>query len=234
VWAAILFTAGPALLVISFSRAAWLGVLAAGLVVVLKYTLLRRATEVVTTVPVVATSVAAERRRLLVLAACATLGVAAAVFPLRSLVFSRVSAAPASPTENFSLIGRAWLDGQALEVMRQHPLLGIGAGTFVVNLSQHAGIGYIIEPAHNLFLLISSELGVGGALILIGLFLTLMRGVWTARATHSPPAILFSAVLVGLCVTGLFDHSLWTLAPSRLLLFLCLGLYAGQVEHDRP
>jgi O-antigen ligase len=211
-WAAILFTAGPALLIISFSRAAWVGVLAAGLVVLLKYTLF-------------------ERRRLLVLAACAVLGAAAAVLPLRSLVFSRVNAAPSSPTENFSLIGRAWLNGQAVELIRQHPLLGIGAGTFVINLSQHAGTGYIIEPAHNLLLLISSELGLGGALILIGLFLTILRGVWKAR---SPQAVLLGAALVGLAVTGLFDHSLWTLAPSRMLAALTLGLWAGQVEHDNP
>ena len=212
VWAAILFTAGSALLITSFSRGAWVGLFAAGLVAVLKFGTL-------------------DRRRLLVLGGCAVLGLAAAVLPLRTLVFSRVSATPTIPTENFSLVGRAWLDGQAIEVIRQHPLLGIGAGTFVINLSQHASVGYIIEPAHNLFLLIFSELGVGGALILIGLSITIIRAIWRA---HSPPAVLFSAALVGLCVTGLFDHSLWTLAPSRLLLSLCLGLWAGQVDHDSP
>jgi O-antigen ligase len=222
VWAAILFTAGPALLIISFSRAAWMGFFVAGLVVLLKYTLLRRTAEVV------------DRRRLLVLGACAVLGAAAAVFPLRSLVFSRVNASPTIPTENFSLIGRAWLDGQALEVFRQHPLLGSGAGTFVVNLAQYAGIGYVIEPAHNLLLLISSELGILGALIVLGAFFTILRSIWITRAAHSPQAVLFGAALIGLSVTGLFDHSLWTLAPSRILLALFLGLWAGQVEHDRP
>ncbi len=232
-WAAILFTAGPALLIISFSRAAWVGFFAAALVVVLKFRVFQRTTEVVTTSDVVTTSVV-DRRRLLVLGACAVLGAAAAVLPLRGLVFSRVNASPTIPTENFSLIGRAWLDGQAIEVLRQHPLLGSGAGTFVVNLAQHAGVGYVIEPAHNLLLLISSELGIPGALILLGAFLTLLRSVWTARATRSLPSVLFGAALIGLSVTGLFDHSLWTLAPSRILLALILGLWAGQVEHGRP
>jgi O-antigen ligase len=214
VWAAVLFTAGPALLIISFSRAAWLGFIVAALVVLLRFQRF-------------------DRWRLLLLGFCALLGAAAAVWPLRGLVFSRVNASPTIPTENFSIIGRAWLNGQAVEVLRQRPLLGTGAGTFVVNLAQHAGIGYIIEPAHNLLLLISSELGITGALILLGAFLILLRSIWIARATYSPQAVVFGAALIGLSVTGLFDHSLWTLAPSRMLLALFLGLWAGQVEHEQ-
>lgn len=208
-WAILLFSAGTALLFLSFSRGAWVGVIASGLVTLLKF---RRIA----------------LKRLLMLGMSGAVSCLAVALPLQALFFTRLSGSASVPTEAFSIKGRAWLAEQAIAVIQQHPLLGIGVGSFVINLSQHASIGYIIEPAHNLSLLVFSELGITGAIILAGLGITILKATWQAC---DPRAILASAALIGLCATSLFDHSLWTLAPGRIFLLLVLGLWAGQVEH---
>ncbi len=211
IWAILLFSAGTALLFLTFSRGAWVSLVAGGLVLVWKFWRI-------------------DIKRLLPLGIAGALGFIAAAIPLRALLFTRLGGVPGVPTEAFSIIGRTWLTGQAFTAIQNHPLLGIGVGSFVIDLAQHAGVGYIIEPVHNLFLLITSELGIFGAALLTGLGIVIAKATWQAR---TPKAILACAVLVGLGVTSLFDQSLWTLAPGRTILALVLGIWTGQVEHEQ-
>ena len=129
------------------------------------------------------------------------------------------------PNEEFSIKARTWLTHQAVDMVRQHPILGGGVGSFVIELAERAPVGYLVEPAHNLPLLVTSDLGLGGALILVGLGVGVIRGI---RQAHRPETIILGATVLGLCTASLFDHSLWTLAPGRMLFVLMLGLWAGQ------
>jgi hypothetical protein len=211
VWAFLLFSAGIALLVLTFSRGAWIGLLAGALVWGIKLRHLNL-------------------RQIRLLGAGGTAGALAVAIPLHNLIFSRVGTPASSPTEEFSILGRTWLASQALQVIRQHPFNGLGIGSFVLDLARRAGIGYIIEPVHDLPLLIASELGLGSLLLLAGLAIASLHHL---RQTRRPAAILLSAGLVALAAASLFDHSLWTLAPGRTLLWLILGLWAGQLREER-
>ena len=208
VWAMLLFSSGVGLLILSFSRGAWVGFCLSALMVAIKFRTL-------------------ERKRLLRLITAGSVSLIAAVLPLKELIFTRIAGAASVPTEAFSILGREWLAGQAVAMIQQHPLLGIGVGSFILNLAEQALPGYIIEPAHSLPLLVVSELGLGGEVILVGLTCVIARRIWQ---NHDPKAVLISAALVGLCITSLFDHTLWTLAPGRIFLAMVLGLWAGQVE----
>ena len=112
-------------------------------------------------------------------------------------------------------------------MLRTHPLTGVGIGSFVIQLAGRAPEGYPIEPAHNILLLAGSELGVPGILLVVAMAVAF---TYQLIQTQNANAILAGAVIVGLAVTSLFDHYLWTLAPGRLLLGLMLGLWAGQVS----
>ena len=206
----LLFISGLALLAVTFSRAAWIGGLAAGILIFLKTGSL-------------------VRKRALTLGIAGALSLAAVVFPLRSQIDTRIGLSPQPSTEQFSINGRLWLAGQALQMIGQHPILGGGIGSFELELAQRAPIGYLVEPVHNLPLLVTSDLGIGGALVLAGIGLAILRGV---RKTRRPESIVLSAALVALGVTSLFDHSLWTLAPGRVLTGFMLGLWAGQMRQD--
>jgi O-antigen ligase len=114
-------------------------------------------------------------------------------------------------------------------MIRDHPLTGVGIGSFILKLADYALEGAIIEPVHNIFLLAGSELGIIGLLLVIALFISIALSVFKVR---TPNAILASATIAGLGVICLFDHYLWSLAPGRMMLALVLGLWAGQVEYD--
>jgi len=166
--------------------------------------------------------------QLIVLLIISTLSLALTFLPYRQLVQARTTNTN-SHSEEFSLIGRAWLNSQAIDMIRERPLTGMGIGSFIIALSQRAGEGYIIEPVHNIFLLAGSELGIPGLLLVIALFTVIALNIIKAK---SPQAILASATITGLGVISFFDHYLWTLAPGRTMLGLALGLWAGQVAHD--
>jgi O-antigen ligase len=204
--AALALIAGVMLLFVTFSRSAWLGCVAAAGVLAFHHRQFLRG-------------------RLFVLAAVALLGLLLILLPLSPLVFTRFAGVNI-PTEQESIQDRAWMTEQALLMMRAHPLAGVGIGGFPIELARTDTGTYMIEPVHDLPLLAISELGLPGLLVLAALTVTLALVV---RKANGPAAVLLSAVLVGLAVTAVFDHYLWTLAPGRDLLWWALGLWASWV-----
>jgi O-antigen ligase len=207
--ALMLLCLGIILMSLTFSRSAWLALVAFAGVVILK-------------------SKYFEHKRLLLLIATIALTIMLTLYPLSDLVSTRVSNS-ATATEQNSILGRIWYTQQAIEMAQKHPLSGGGIGSFVLALSDIAVDGVLVEPVHNIFYLVTAELGIVGLILMIGLFISIAWNIFKAR---SPQAILASATLTGLGVISLFDHYLWTIAPGRLLLGLALGLWAGQVAHD--
>jgi O-Antigen ligase len=208
--ALILFNAGLVLLVLTFSRSAWLGLAMFVAVLLIRWKRL-------------------DRKSLLLLASSGLLCLALLVLPLRPLFFTRLVDNQVQ-TEQVSNFTRFWLVQRTWEIIRQKPFLGVGIGSYSLALSQHVADFYKIEPVHNLPLLVWSELGIFGLLTLIGLVATVVIRSFRARR---PLTILFSAVLAGLFLVSFFDHYLWTLAPGRLLFASVLGLWSGQVRDER-
>jgi len=207
--ALILLSLGTILLMLTFSRSAWLAFAAFLFILIIK-------------------SKHFERKKIITFVSVCFLTVTLTLYPLRELIFTRVGNTSV-PTEQLSNFGRTWLTEQALQMIRYHPLTGVGMGSFVTELSKIAVNGAIIEPVHNIFLLAGVELGIFGILITVGIFVTLAYYVLKAR---SPKAILSGAILSGLGVITLFDHYLWTLAPGRMMLAFAIGLWLGQLQHE--
>jgi O-antigen ligase len=86
--------------------------------------------------------------------------------------------------EEYSLGGQSrismWRD--ALPLIKDHPLLGAGLGTFPIAYTsgQTAFLGQFVNHAHNDYLEIASDLGIPAALILFGSILFVL-----ARAIRS-------------------------------------------------
>ena len=146
------------------------------------------------------------------------------LIPLRELFLSRTTA-PATATEEFSLVGRLWLSQQALSYVKEKPLTGIGVGSFVIQLAERAGERNFVEPVHNIPLLVFSELGIVGVVLLLALFVTIAKELFI---TNKPNVIFFTALLAGMGTIALFDHYFWSLAPGRMMFGLVLGIALGQ------
>jgi O-antigen ligase len=208
--ALFLLIPGVSLLALTFSRAAWLALIFFCMILVWK-------------------SKYFDRKRLVILLILIALSFVLTLFPYRELVQAR-TVNTTSHSEEFSFIGRAWLNGEARKVIGEYPLTGVGIGSFIIELAKRAGEGYVVEPAHNIFLLAGAELGIPGLALVVTIFTAF---AYRLIKTGNPNAILAGATLTGLGFISLFDHYLWTLAPGRLMLGLAIGLFVGQdLNHE--
>ena len=197
---------GVLLLFVTFSRAAWLGGIVAAGILAFHHRQFEH-----------------KRLRTLALASALVLGVLIGLIPLGEIALTRFTGFNI-PTEQQSIEDRAWMTQQALQTIREHPILGVGIGSFAIDLANRDQGSYMIEPVHSLPLLAVAELGIPGLLLLSAAAITLLVAIRQAR---NPAAVITTAMLAGLAVTAVFDHYLWTLAPGRALLWCALGLWAS-------
>ncbi len=118
---------------------------------------------------------------------------------------------------------------------------GVGIGQFTTWLArtQPNLPPYYVQPAHDLFLLVYSEIGIFGLLALLVLIAVVFRSAWRTYAGQ-PLVRLGWVVLLGtFCFIALFDHFFWTLQQGRILWWGLLALAAGGLtgtmgRHGRP
>lgn len=207
--ALILLSLGMVVMGLTFSRSAWLG-----LIVFISFLILK--------------AKYFDPRQFFLLVATSLLTIVLTLHPLRDLVFTRINSSPVE-TEQLSRTSRSWLNGQGLETIKQHPLTGVGIGSFIITLANDALEGAPIEPVHNILLLAGAELGIIGMVLVILLFMSIAVNINRAKTSRSN---LASALVAGLGVISFFDHYLWTLAPGRVMLALALGLWAGTMDDN--
>jgi O-antigen ligase len=155
--------------------------------------------------------------------------VAVIAVPFAGLFFTRATADARSPLEQLSVNDREAVARVALNMAREHPWMGVGAGAFVQAIAAEPDITVTREPVHSVPLLVLAETGLPGALALALLAFGVGREI-VRRRPVSPQAAVFTALLVGLAATSLFDHFLWSSAPGRTLAALALGLWAAARE----
>ncbi|HTT28263.1 MAG TPA: O-antigen ligase family protein [Solirubrobacteraceae bacterium] len=149
------------------------------------------------------------------------------------------------PTQDYnwsggSESGRMEVWKRGLGYMAEHPFLGVGARAFPIAEGQisdlaerqEQGIGLKWSEAHNSFVEIGSELGVGGLLsfmaVLVSAFVALRRAARIGRALGpagfkaATIAQCLSASLVAYCVSGFFLS-----AAYSAYLYATLGMTVG-------
>lgn len=142
--------------------------------------------------------------------------------------------------EKESITQRRNLNLTAFKMIKKYPLTGVGLGNFLVRLPefyQEKGRGRLIQPAHNIYLMIGAETGLGGLGLFLGLiFLTYKKLLNRFNNLTRLPAGLaipqFSLIiaLTTILILGLFDHYFYTLQHGQLLFSLILGLSWGRYE----
>jgi O-Antigen ligase len=155
----------------------------------------------------------------------------ALVLPLLPLLAVRADFSDqAVSTETRSLQERQLYALASLNMFAVRPVLGIGAGTFVESLSSLVPPRTRLQPVHNVILLVTAETGLLGGLALLGLGAAIAGYAWQHRRAASPAGALWALVLLGMFVTGLFDHYWWTAPPGHLLFATVLGLWAASLR----
>jgi O-antigen ligase len=122
----------------------------------------------------------------------------------------------------------------AQNIISEKPLLGVGPGNFVSYLELHNNQGltnWQLHPTHNIYLLISSEVGLFGLVsFLIIIFVVFLRsGLRLDNLFQNPFAILFFLMLF----IGLVDHYFWTLPQGQMMFWLLLAFFEVSVRMKR-
>jgi hypothetical protein len=120
-----------------------------------------------------------------------------------------------------SVVVRNQLNVSAISLIRQSPLLGVGLGNFLVTLPDvlPSRMIYFLQPVHNIYLLLFSEVGLTGSIILGWLLLLLVKNY--GKKQHSL-LIFYSFMLI--LLLGFTDHYPITLQQGRLLFTLLFAL----------
>jgi uncharacterized membrane protein len=118
-----------------------------------------------------------------------------------------------------SLINRIFLSQTALLQAFNHPLLGLGLGTFPYISS----VNY--QPVHNVYLLLVTELGLPFAVFVAYLCIAIIKPILKLGAWELKLAIL----TIGL--TGMIDHYWLTSVQNLLLLTVFISLLKIESPH---
>ncbi len=107
----------------------------------------------------------------------------------------------------------------ALKIIKDNPFLGVGLGNYINYLKDHfKGLeSWQYEPVHNIFLLITSEVGIVGILVLGLFFLLKLR----KEIFLNPVSLSFIFIIL---FFGILDHFFWTLQPGELMFWMLLGI----------
>lgn len=137
--------------------------------------------------------------------------------------FSSLSLTDESVTQRQILLSASW------ELLTRHIFLGVGLYNFLPALSELPMMQlnfFLLQPVHNIFVLVVVETGIIGFVIFI-YFLT-RTIVFLFRYAVTIKRVSFSLIclllLSQIFITGMFDHYWLTLQQGQLLFSLVLGL----------
>jgi len=114
----------------------------------------------------------------------------------------------------------------SLEMIKSNPILGVGLNNFIVRLPEYWQSGQIrlLQPVHNIYLLILAETG------LVGLIIFLWFLVLTFRKLLEIGSWKLVIPLMAILLTGVADHYWFTLQQNQLLATIVFGLAWSKIK----
>lgn len=119
--------------------------------------------------------------------------------------------------------------GEAMNILNNHILLGVGPGAFTLALfRENTSLqAWQYQPVHNIYLLMLSEIGLIGAVLLFILFVQMFE-----RIIKNNP--VFIPVIVTLILAGIFDHWLWSMYTGLIFWWVIWGMGMENKQGGQP
>lgn len=126
-------------------------------------------------------------------------------------------------TDDESIFRRVELNQTALTIWLHSPVVGIGLGNFITRLpdTHVSRQGNFLQPVHNIYLLLLSEVGIVGICLIVSLVYLLNHEL---RIKNQGKISMIHASLFMLLTLGLVDHYPLTLQQGQLLFTILLSL----------
>ncbi len=130
-------------------------------------------------------------------------------------------------SNQITVTGRILLNSFAMRMLELHPL-GIGLGNFTALVRSYDSTGYfntVIQPVHNVFLLVGGEMGIfalAAFAVMIGtVFYAVIRGMAVSHERRWTTIGLALFLMLACCCAVMFvDHYLWTIQQGQLIWWL--------------
>jgi O-antigen ligase len=138
----------------------------------------------------------------------------------------RLTGNNASSQEETFFTSRGWIWQDTWTMIKANPVFGVGIGGFETAYPQysHADGSLIVGQAHNDYLQVLADAGLGGGLLALWflalIFREIFRGIKSRDAKLRAIALGSGAGIVAILIHSLFDFNLQL--PSNALLFLLL------------
>lgn len=121
---------------------------------------------------------------------------------------------------------RIYYDKLAGETTGNYPWLGTGLGTFVPKMMKTFSQlpSYFYQPVHNIYLLLSSEIGIFGLIAFLAFIFFKIKNYIRTNSLKNLSNFGLLLVCLTILAIGLFDHLPLTIQQGRILLWLVLAL----------
>ncbi len=120
---------------------------------------------------------------------------------------------------------REFFLSDSLEVIKDNPILGVGADNLLVQIvMRHPNRIEALLPVHNVYLFLWAELGLPGLALFILAGLAFVR---KTRNLRDPMLLIWSCCLLGMAIIMLSDNYFWAIHPFRDLAFFVVGTWWG-------
>jgi putative inorganic carbon (HCO3(-)) transporter len=218
-WRLPVFAIGAVALLLTFSRGAWLGLLA-GLAVLVAMLVVMHARPAL--------------RRVGAACVAGVIVVTPFVAPYRSALGARTATSGRTATEVRSVDEREALADATTDLLVKRPVLGVGIGTLPLAMrTARPAFQFQYQPASIVLLDVTAETGLIGGIS----YLVLLVAPWIVLARERRRWTLELAVasgaLAAVSVVGLFDYYPWSYSAGRIWAWLILGLWAAAYRTAR-
>ncbi len=113
----------------------------------------------------------------------------------------------------------------SLKMINKNLFTGMGLNNFISNLPHYSsGLNFvwILQPAHNVFILLTSEIGLIGMTFLVLFFIDLLKKIQSKD-------LYLKLIFLVILLTGSFDHYWITLQQPQILAALVVGIIYSEV-----
>ncbi len=125
---------------------------------------------------------------------------------------------------------RAFYNQVSLEIIKKHPIFGIGYGNFASQMQKYTSQKiewWQYQPTHNIYLLIWAETGIFTLLSFLALIIVISYQLTVNKSLFNLASF---SILVAFLFIALFDHYLFTIQQGQLLFWLILGFTATKID----
>jgi O-antigen ligase len=126
-------------------------------------------------------------------------------------------------SQSDSVILRESFNSMGIKLFQTHPVLGVGIGNYIPAMQSMFNLqDWQYQPAHNMFIFITAEMGILGFIGFLGLICLGLRFTW--NKSNNLIGFTLLIVFVVYLIVGNFDHYFVTIQQGRLMFFMVLGL----------